>query len=57
MVLNFKVTALSPLHIGCGEEMDPLSYVIDDNNFLNVINLDNLLENVAEQIKVFSGSG
>lgn len=27
---EFIIEALSPLHIGCGEEYDPLSYVIDE---------------------------
>lgn len=44
--IKMKVTALSPLHIGCKEEIDPIGYVVDKEKKLNVIVLDRLIEKV-----------
>ncbi len=45
--LKFKVKVLSPLHIGCGEDLDPMGYVVSKGT-LYVITLDRLLESVKK---------
>ena len=46
--VKLKITVLSPIHIGCGEELDPTGYVVDEKGMLNVIVLNRLIEMSGE---------
>lgn len=45
---KLKFTALSPIHIGTGEEIDPLEYLLGDEPIIRVLNLSALLVDLPE---------
>lgn len=49
--VQLKVTALSPLHIGCGQVYEPLHFIIDEN-ILYEFELEEILPHLSEQKKV-----
>jgi len=46
--IKFKGTTLSPIHIGTGEELEPLEYVVTNKDRFYKIKLDEILGNLSE---------
>lgn len=47
---NIKIQVLSPIHIGSGEQIDPLEYVVDGNLFFR-LDINRFLSELPEQLK------